>query len=77
MCCFCIRLPCWVGVSEYGPYVLFVHQSDVFFGLAECCIGVCSEDIEASLFLCVYVFGVRVESNFLLYVTPSVVGVSV
>ena len=34
-----IRLTCCVGVCEYGPDVLFVYQGNVFFGLAECCVG--------------------------------------
>ena len=44
-----------VGVCEYGLDVLFVHQGDVFFGLAECYIGECSEDVEADLCHGVYV----------------------
>jgi len=78
-CVYCrVQLPCWVGVCEYQPDVLFVHQADVFFDLAECCVSECSEDIEAGFCLSVYVVCVRVESNFFLsYVTPSVVGVSV
>ena len=53
-----------LDVFEYVPDILFVHQADVFFGLAECCVGACSKDIEEAFCFCVYVFGVRVESNF-------------
>jgi len=55
VCCCCVRLPCWVGVCEYRPDVLFVHQGDVFFGLAECCVSDGSEDIEAGFCHSVYV----------------------
>ena len=44
-----------MGICKYGPDVLFVHQGDVFFGLVECCVGECSEDIEAGFSLSVYV----------------------
>ena len=44
-----------MGVCKYGPDVLFVHQDDVFFGLAECYVGECSKDIEAGFCLSVYV----------------------
>ena len=44
-----------MGVCKYGSDVLFVHQDNVFFGLAECCVGECSEAIEAGLSLTVYV----------------------
>ena len=66
-----------MGVCEYGPDVLFVHQRDVFFGLIECCVGECLEDIDGGFCLSVYVIGVWDESNFFSYVTPSVVAVSV
>ena len=36
-----------MGVCEYWPDVLFVHQGNVFFRLSEGCVGECSEDIEA------------------------------
>ena len=39
-----------MGICEYEPDVLFVHQGDGFFGLAEFCVGECSEDIEAGVF---------------------------
>ena len=52
---FCVRLLLWVGVCEYGPDVLFVHQGNVFFGLAERCVGECSEDIEVGFSVSVYV----------------------
>ena len=52
-----------MGVCKYGPDVLFVHQGDVFFGLAECCVGECSEDIEAGFCLSVYFVYVGGESH--------------
>ena len=58
MCCCCVRLPCWVAVCEYGPDVLFVHQGDIFFGLAKCCVGECSEDTGAGFSLSGYVSSV-------------------
>ena len=51
-------------VCEYEPYVLFVNEGEVFYGLTECCVGECSEDIEASFSLSVFVICVRGESNF-------------
>ena len=49
--CMCVSFVsgchAWVGICEYLPDVLFVHQGDVFFRLAECCVGECSKDIEA------------------------------
>ena len=44
-----------MGVCEYGPDVLFKHQSNVWFGLAECCVSECTEDIDAGFSLSVYV----------------------
>ena len=52
-----------MGICEYGPDVLFVHHGKVFFGLAECCVSECSEDIEASLSLSVYVVSMWVEQH--------------
>ena len=66
-----------MGVCDYGPGVLLVHQVDVFFGLAECYVGECLEDIEVGFCLSDFVVCVWGESHFLSYVTPSVVGVSV
>ena len=51
-------------VCEYEPYVLFVNEGEVFYGLTECCVGECSEDIEASFFLSVYVVYVGGEFHF-------------
>ena len=57
-----------MGVCEYGPDVLFVHQGNVFFGLAECCVGECLEDIETGFCLSVYVVVVWDERHvFVLY----------
>ena len=53
-----------MGVCEYGPDVLFVHHGDVFFGLAECCVSECLEDIKAGFCLCVYVVCMWEESHF-------------
>ena len=53
-----------MDVCEYVPDVLFVHQGDVFFGLAKRCIGECSEDIEAGFHLRVYVVYVSGEFHF-------------
>ena len=50
-----------MSVCEYGPGVLFVYQGDVFFGLAECCVGECSEDTKAGVCLSVYVLKVARE----------------
>ena len=47
-----------------GWVVLFVHKSDVFFGLAECCVGKCSEGIEVGFRLSVYVFGMWDGGHF-------------
>ena len=66
-----------MGVCEYRLDELFVNQGDVFFGLAECCVCDCSEDIEAGFCLSVHVVCVLGESHFLSYLTPSVVDVSV
>ena len=52
-----------MDVCKYGPDVLFVHQGDVFFGLAECCVGECSEDIKAGFCLSVYFVYVSGESH--------------
>ena len=60
---FCVRLLLWVGVCEYGPDVLFVHQGNVFFGLAERCVGECSEDIEVSFSVSVYVVCMCLERH--------------
>ena len=50
--CFCCsQLLYWMGVCEYGPDVLFVHQCNVCFGFTECCVDECSEDIEAGFSL--------------------------
>ena len=66
-----------MDVCESEPDVLFVHQGDVFFGLAKRCIGECSEDIEAG-FGSVFMFSVCGMKIILLsYVTPSVVVMSV
>ena len=66
-----------MDVCEYGPDVLFVHQGDVFFGLAKRCIGECSEDIEAGFGL-VFMFSVcRMTIIILSYGTPSGVVMSV
>ena len=54
-----------MGVCRYGPDVLFVHQCDVFFLLAECCVGKCSEDIGAAFCLSVYVV---VDGEFYFFV---------
>ena len=62
-----------MGVCEYELDVLFVHLGDVFFGLAKCCVGECSEDIAL-----VFMLSVCGENLiFLSYVTLIVVGVSV
>ena len=52
-----------MGVCEYEPDVQFVHQGNFFFGLAECCDGECSEDIEAGSSLRVYVVNVWDERH--------------
>ena len=36
-----------MGIGEFGPDVLFVFQGNVFFEVAKCCVGECSEDIKA------------------------------
>ena len=33
-CCFCVRLPCWVGVCECRPDVQFVHICNKVFYVA-------------------------------------------
>ena len=47
-----------MGLCEYGADVLFEHQGNVLSRLAECCVGECSEDIEAgfsfSADVCIY-----------------------
>ena len=53
-----------MGVCEYGLDVLFVHQGDVFFGLAEFCVGECSDEIGAGFCLSIYVVCVWGESHF-------------
>ena len=63
-----------MGVCEYGPDVLFVHQDDVFFGLAEYCVVECSEDIEAGFSDSVYVVCVWGESHFFFVICHSECG---
>ena len=50
---WCVRSPCWVNVFDYGSDVMFVHQGNVFFGLAECYVVEWSGDIEAGFSLSV------------------------
>ena len=56
MCCYCVRLPCWVGVYEHD-------QCNVFLELAECCVGEYSEDIDAGYSLNVYVVCICFERH--------------
>ena len=53
-----------MGVCKYDSNVLFVNQGDVFFGLAEFCVGECSEDIETGFCFGVYVVYVGGEFHF-------------
>ena len=64
-----------MGVYEYGHDVLFVHQGNVFFGLAECGLFDCSEDIEAGLTLGIMLSVCVLNGIPLSYVTPSLVAV--
>ena len=64
-----------MGVCEYGPGVLFVHQGDVFFALGEL---VSARRTLRRVFALVFMLSVcEVNLIFLSYVTPSVVAVSV
>ena len=55
----------------------FVHKGDVFFGLAECCVGQCSEDIAWALALMLMLSVCALNDIPLLYVTPSEVAMFV
>ena len=65
-------------VACYGPDVLFVHDSNVFLGLSECCVSECSEDIEPGFRLGVEVVFVTLYDLNLIplsHVTLSLVAV--
>ena len=62
---FLVIVPCFTGerCCEYGPHVLFVHQGNVCLGLAECCVGESSENIEAGFSLSFSVICVCFDRN--------------
>ena len=52
-----------MGICEYGPDVLFGRLTNIFSGLADYCVGECSEDIEAGFSLSISVISVWDERH--------------
>ena len=73
VCFCCVQLPCIVGVCEYGPGVLFVHQGNDFLGLPENHAEKCLDDIQAGFHLCLMLSVCNLKENPLSIFTSSVV----
>ena len=77
VCHFCVRLPCWVGIYEYGPDVLFEQQGNIFFGLPNVVLVSARRTLMRVLALVLMLSVCGTNDMLLSYVTPCVVAVLV